>query len=168
VVLCTGAWAGSSRDWLGLDLPVEPVKGQMLALEAPAPPPRSILWSDRAYLVPRPDGTLRVGATVERAGFDVRPTSGGIAALLDAARELLPDTRDSRFLRAWAGLRPGSPDHLPLVGPLASRPGLWLGVGHHRNGILLSALTGRALAEGVLAGSWPAGLAALDPQRFCG
>jgi glycine oxidase len=168
VILCTGAWAGGSREWLGLDLPVEPVKGQMLALESPVPPPGPILWSDGAYLVPRPDGTLRIGATVERAGFDVRPTAAGIAALLAAARNVLPDTAGCRFLRAWAGSRPATPDHLPLVGPLAARPGLWLGVGHHRNGILLSALTARALAAGVLGGRWPEGLDALDPRRFCG
>src|SRR5262245_31872711 len=88
VILCTGAWAGGSREWLGIDLPVEPVKGQMLALESPVPAPGSILWSDAAYLVPRPDGTLRVGATVERAGFDVQPTAAGIEALLTAARNV--------------------------------------------------------------------------------
>jgi glycine oxidase len=168
VVLCTGAWARGSGEWLGVDIPVEPVKGEMLALEAPQPPPVAIVWSDAAYLVPRPDASLRVGATLERAGFDIRPTAGGVGALLEAARNLLPDTQGCRFLRAWAGSRPGTPDHLPLVGPWVSRPGLWLGVGHYRNGILLCALTARALAAGVLGGTWPADLAALDPRRFCG
>jgi glycine oxidase len=167
VVLCSGAWARASGEWLGVTLPVEPIKGQMLAIETPVPPLASIVWGDGAYLVPRPDGSLRVGATLERAGYDTRPTAGGVALLLDAARELLPDTQRCRFLSTWAGLRPATPDHLPLVGPLAAWPGVWLGVGHHRNGILLSALTARALAEAILGGAWPAGLAALDPQRFC-
>jgi glycine oxidase len=166
VVLCSGAWARASGEWLGLALPVEPVKGQMLALETPVPPLPSILWGDGVYLVPRPDGSLRVGATVERAGYDTRPTAGGLALLLDAARALLPDAARCRFQSTWAGLRPATPDQLPLVGPLATRPGVWLGVGHHRNGILLSALTARALASGILAGAWPDGLGALDPQRF--
>jgi glycine oxidase len=166
VVLCTGAWAGASAAWTGAALPVEPIKGQMLAIESPVPAPRSILWGEGAYLVPRPDGSLRVGATVERAGFDARPTAGGLAALLEAAAELLPDTRRCRFLRTWAGLRPATPDHLPLVGALPARPGAWLAVGHHRNGILLSALTARALAQGILSGRWPPGLEALDPKRF--
>jgi glycine oxidase len=166
VVLCTGPWAAASEAWTGVSLPVEPIKGQMLALEAPTPAPGSILWSDGAYLVPRPDGSLRVGATMERAGFDARPTAGGLAALLEGAASLLPDTRRCRFLRTWAGLRPATPDHLPLVGPLPARSRGWLAVGHHRNGILLSALTARALAQGILGGSWPAGLEALDPQRF--
>jgi glycine oxidase len=168
VVLCTGAWARGSGEWLAVDLPVEPVKGEMLALDTPEPPPGAIVWSDSVYLVPRPDGSLRVGATLEHAGYDVRPTAGGIRTLLEAARNVLPDTGGCRFLRAWAGSRPGTPDHLPLVGPLSSRPGVWLGVGHYRNGILLSALTARALAAGVLGGTWPADLVALDPQRFCG
>jgi glycine oxidase len=167
VVVCTGAWARSSGQWLGIELPVEPVKGQMLALEAPVPAPGSILWSDAAYLVPRPDGTLRIGATLERVGYHALPTAGGVAALLAAARNVLPDTDGCRFLRTWAGLRPGTPDHLPLVGTLAAQPGIWLGVGHHRNGILLSSLTARALTAGVLGGRWPAGFEALDPQRFC-
>jgi glycine oxidase len=166
VVLCTGAWSRGSGEAFGLELPVEPEKGQMLALEAPVPLPRSILWSDDVYLVPRPDGSLRVGATVERTGFDAEPTAGGVAQLLERARRLLPHTERCRFLRTWAGLRPATPDHLPLVGPLARHPGLWLAVGHHRNGILLSALTGRALASGILSGQWPADLAAFDPQRF--
>jgi glycine oxidase len=166
VVLCTGAWARGSGEWIGAPLPIEPVKGQMLALETPLPPPVTILWSDDVYLIPRRDGTLRIGGTVERAGYDVRPTAGAIADLLGAARALLPDTERCQFIRAWAGLRPATPDHLPLVGPLPAHPGLWLGVGHHRNGILFSALTGRALAEGVQSGGWPAGLEALDPQRL--
>jgi glycine oxidase len=165
VVLCTGAWADGAC--AGSALPVEPVRGQMLAIETPVPPPGAILWGDGAYLVPRSDGTLRIGATVERVGFDARVTAGGIAALLAGASALLPDVRDCRFLRAWAGLRPATPDQLPLVGPCPGQPGLWLGVGHHRNGILLSALTARALSAGVLGSGWPAGLIALDPQRFC-
>jgi len=134
VVLCTGAWARSASDWLGTDVPVAPVKGQMLALEPVAPRGGPILWSRDVYLVPRRDGELRVGATVERAGF--------------------------------AGLRPGTPDDLPLVGAAPGAPGAWLAAGHYRNGILLAALTGAALASEILEGARLPGLDAFDPARF--
>jgi glycine oxidase len=162
VVLCTGAWLPPStdRDW-----PVMPVKGQMLALEA-ASAPRSILWSDATYLVPRPDGSLRVGATVEHAGFDARPTAAGVTRLLGAAQALLPDLRDARFLRAWAGLRPGTPDHLPLLGPVPHTRGLWVAAGHYRNGILLAPWTGRAMRDLILHTKPTPGLEACAPDRF--
>jgi glycine oxidase len=166
VVLCTGAWSARARDWLGTPVPVVPVKGQMLALEPSALCHGPILWSADAYLVPRPDGELRVGATVEHAGFDARPTAAGIAALLAGACALVPALRDAALARVWAGLRPGTPDELPLVGPVANAPGAWLAAGHYRNGILLASLTGAALASELLDGARLPGLEAFDPARF--
>ena len=166
VVLCTGAWAPALSGPLGAALPIEPVKGQMLALALPGAPLRSIVWGKGIYLVPRADGTLAVGATVEHAGFDPEPSAEGVAWLLASARELLPPLGAAHFLRAWAGLRPGSPDGLPLVGPLPGAPGAWIAAGHHRNGVLLSALTAHAVADWLLAGErWPE-LDVLDPARF--
>jgi glycine oxidase len=166
VVVCAGAWSAPLGRALGRRWPVEPVRGQMLALEAPQPPLASIVWSAGAYLVPRPDATLRVGATVERCGFAAHPSAAGVARLLEGARSTLPALGDSRFLSAWAGLRPETPDHLPLVGPVAALPGLWLATGHYRNGILLSALTARALADWMLEGRRTEGIEVLDPDRF--
>ena len=166
VVLCTGAWSRLVGDWIQAAWPVEPVKGQMLALEAPRPPLTSIVWSRDAYIVPRPDGSVRVGATVERVGFDARPTARGLSELLGGACATLPALGSSRFVSAWAGVRPSSPDGLPLLGPVASWAGLWLATGHHRNGILLSAVTSRLIAQGVLEGHWSADYEVFEPSRF--
>jgi glycine oxidase len=165
-ILCTGAWARRASDWLGFEVPVEPVKGQMLALDAPTVRGGPILWSRDVYAVPRNDGELRIGATVEHAGFDARPTAAGTASLLDGAFALVPELRGAALLRVWAGLRPGTPDELPLVGAVPGVPGAWLAAGHYRNGILLAALTGAAIASEVLDGRRLPGLEAFDPARY--
>ena len=165
-VLCTGAWARRASDWLGFEVPVAPVKGQMLALETAAPRGGPILWSREVYAVPRGDGELRIGATVERAGFDARPTAAGVASLLAGAFALVPGLRAASLCRVWAGLRPGTPDELPLVGAVPGVPGAWLAAGHYRNGILLAALTGAALAAEILDGRRLPGLEAFDPARY--
>jgi len=164
VVLCPGSFAAECAAWIGPEarIPVEPVRGQIVALEAPAP--RCIVWGPGAYLVPKLDGSLVVGATVERVGFDARTTAAGVEGLLAAARALLPETADARFLGASAGLRPDTPDHLPLVGPWPSAPGLVIAAGHYRNGVLLAPLTGQLVADGVLGKGW--GELAFDPARF--
>jgi glycine oxidase len=164
VVLCPGSFAAECAAWIGpgARIPVEPVRGQIVALEAPAP--RCIVWGRGAYLVPKLDGSLVVGATVERVGFDARPTAGGVETLLAAARALLPETAAARFLSASAGLRPDTPDHLPLVGPWPGAPGLVLAAGHYRNGVLLAPLTGQLVADGVLGKGWAE--PAFDPARF--
>jgi glycine oxidase len=165
-ILCTGAWARRASDWLGFEVPVAPVKGQMLALDAPTVRGGPILWTRDVYAVPQNDGELRIGATVERAGFDARPTAAGAASLLDGAFALLPELRGAALLRVWAGLRPGTPDELPLVGAVPGAPGAWLAAGHYRNGILLAALTGAAIASEVLDGRRLPGLEAFDPARY--
>ncbi len=167
VALCPGSFASSFSAWLGpgARIPIEPVRGQLVSLEPPpASAPRTIVWARDAYLVPRRDGSLVVGATVERVGFDARVTAGGVATLLAAARTLLPGLADARFLGASAGLRPDTPDHLPLVGPWPGAPGLVLAAGHYRNGVLLAPLTGQWIADGVLGKGWAE--PAFDPARF--
>lgn len=157
VVLAAGAWSGPLAREGGLRLPVEPVRGQILALDNLPGGPERIVWGGGAYLVPRRDGSVTVGATVERVGFDARVTAAGAASLLAAAPRLLPLLADATFRRAWAGLRPAAPDRLPVLGPAADVPGLFLATGHFRNGILLSAVTGELLADWILAGRapWP-------------
>jgi glycine oxidase len=170
VVLATGAWSGAA-EWLPERArpPVRPVKGQILELRAPdgAPPCERILASERVYLVPRPDGRLIAGATTEERGFDTTVTAGGIHELLREAYRLLPDVAEMELVESMAGLRPGTPDNLPLIGP-GALDGLVLACGHYRNGILLAPLTGEAVAELLDTGELPAAAAAARPvsSRF--
>ena len=149
VVLANGAWSGTT-EWLPDHArpPVRPVKGQILELRRRdgEPPARHILASERVYLVPRGDGRLIVGATVEEMGFDTAVTAAGVHELLREAYRLLPDVAEMELFGATAGLRPGTPDNLPLVGPGAI-DGLLLATGHFRNGILLAPLTAQAVAD---------------------
>jgi glycine oxidase len=149
VLLANGAWSGATP-WLPEHArpPVRPVKGQVLELRRrdAEPPARHILASERVYLVPRGDGRLIVGATVEEMGYDTAVTAGGVHELLREAYRLLPDVAEMELLDAIAGLRPGTPDNLPLVGPGAI-DGLVLATGHFRNGILLAPLAAQAVAD---------------------
>ncbi len=149
VVLASGAWSGAA-EWLPEHArpPVRPVKGQLLELRRRdrERPTRHILASERVYLVPRDDGRLIVGATVEEMGFDTAVTAGGVHELLREAYRLLPDVAELELLDASAGLRPGTPNNLPLVGPGAIE-GLVLATGHFRNGILLAPLAARTVAD---------------------
>ncbi|MGN6662659.1 MAG: glycine oxidase ThiO [Solirubrobacterales bacterium] len=149
VVLAAGAWSGAA-EWLPQHArpPVRPVKGQVLELRrrGEEPPARHVLASERVYLVPRPDGRLIVGATVEEMGFDAAVTAGGVHELLREAYRLLPDVAEMELVDATAGLRPGTPDNLPIVGRGAIE-GLFLATGHYRNGILLAPLAAEALAD---------------------
>jgi len=149
VVLATGAWAADAQ-WLpdAARPPVRPVKGQILELRARdgAAPCRRIVASERVYLVPRPDGRLILGATVEEQGFDTAVTAGGVHELLREAYRLLPDVAEMELVEATAGLRPGTPDNLPLIGASGVEGLLWA-TGHYRNGILLAPLTANMLVE---------------------
>jgi glycine oxidase len=149
VVLAAGAWSGLA-EWLPQPArpPVRPVKGQILELCARdgVPPCERIVASERVYLVPRADGRLVVGATVEEQGFDTAVTAGGVHELLREAYRLLPDVAEMELTEAMAGLRPGTPDNLPRVGPSPVDGLLWA-TGHYRNGILLAPLAANAIAD---------------------
>jgi glycine oxidase len=153
VVLAAGAWSGGV-EWLPPEArpPVRPVKGQVVELRAldGTAPCKRILASERVYLVPRPDGRLIAGATVEERGFDTTVTAGGVHELLREAYRLLPEVAELELVEAAAGLRPGTPDNLPRIGP-APLEGLLWATGHYRNGILLAPLTAERIAE-LLAG----------------
>lgn len=173
VVVCGGCWTAELSNWLSESgaarvptLPIHPVRGQILALEAPSPPLRSIVFGPDAYLVPQRDGAVLVGATEELEGFDARVTAEGLGSLLAAASELVPALARATFRDAWAGLRPGSPDGLPGIGTLEGFTGLSLAAGHFRNGILLAPLTGRLTSDIVLGKAAPADLADFDPGRW--
>jgi glycine oxidase len=149
VVLASGAWSGQA-EWLPIDArpEVRPVKGQIAELRARegSLPCERIVSSERVYLVPRADGRLIVGATVEEQGFDTTVTVGGVHELLREAYRLVPEVAEMELVEVTAGLRPGTPDNLPLIGP-GSIEGLILATGHYRNGILLAPLTAERVAE---------------------
>jgi glycine oxidase len=154
VILAAGAW---SQDIAGLPQtarpPVRPVKGQMLALrmESNVPLLRHVLWAPKAYLVPREDGRLIIGATSEERGFDASLTAGGMFALLEGAWRVLPGIEELAIDEMWVGFRPGSRDDAPLLGP-SPVEGLVLATGHHRNGILLTPVTAGAVSDFILRG----------------
>ena len=168
VVLAAGAWSGRA-EWLPEPArpPVRPVKGQVLELRTRdgAPPCERIVASERVYLVPRPDGRLIAGATSEEQGFDAAVTAGGVHELLREAYRLLPEVAEMELVDATAGLRPGTPDNLPLIGPGAIE-GLVLATGHYRNGILLAPLTAGAIAAVLAGGQLPEALAPAHPARM--
>jgi glycine oxidase len=167
VVLACGAWSGAAG-WLPewARPPVRPVKGQILELRTldGEQPCERIVASERVYLAPRPDGRLIVGATTEERGFDSTVTAGGVHELLREAYRLLPDVAEMELVEAMAGLRPGTPDNLPLIGP-GALDGLILACGHHRNGILLAPMTGEAIAALLQSTDIPAPLAAALSTR---
>jgi glycine oxidase len=166
VINAAGAWAGL----LAGDVrppAVEPVRGQIVAFELAPPLLRHVVCSSRGYLVPRADGRLLAGSTMERAGFDKSVTAAGLRAVLEVALEIAPALGDVRVADAWAGLRPGTPDGLPIIGP-GQAPGLIHAAGLLRNGILLGPLVGE-LAAALARGERPeVDLAPFDPARFAG
>ncbi len=172
VVLAAGAW---SRQIEGLPPelrpPVRPVKGQIVALQmdASAPLVRHVVWAPNVYLVPRLDGRLLLGATMEEKGFDPSLTAGGILSLLEAAWRAIPAIEELPVAEMWVGHRPGSRDDAPILGP-APLDGLVYATGHHRNGILLTPVTADTIARYVLGGEVdpamrPFGIARFAPAR---
>jgi glycine oxidase len=168
VVLAAGAW---SRGIAGLapELrpPVRPIKGQMLALrmEAAAPLLSHVVWAPGAYLVPRQDGRLLIGATVEEKGYDASLTAGGILTLLEAAWRAVPAVEELPIDEMWVGHRPGSRDDAPILGA-GPIEGLVYATGHHRNGILLTPITADAIARLVLDGVAEPAIRPFGIERF--
>ena len=145
--------------------PVRPAKGQMIALRAEGLKVERVLWSDKVYLVPRNDGRILAGATVEYVGFDRNVTAGGIEKLLHGAIELAPALAAARIEETWSGLRPDSPDHLPILGP-AEMDRLLFATGHFRSGILLAPITARLTGEWITQGRVSVDWERFSPLRF--
>ena len=147
VVLAAGAWSGELAN-----VRVHPVKGQLLHLhtrEGSAPLAQRIIRTPRCYIVPRADGRVVVGGTVEEKGFDTSTDAGAVHQLLEAAWEVLPDVWELEFVQVIAGLRPATPANRPLIGP-SETDGLIYATGHYRNGILLAPLTAQRVADALL------------------
>ncbi len=170
VLIAAGPWSGDLEGVpAGVVPPVRPVKGQVIRLRTAVPflrrCTRALVRGSSVYLVPRADGEIVVGATQEELGFDTRVTAGGLWELLRDAHELLPGITELEFAEVSAGLRPGSPDNAPVMGASAL-PGLYLGTGHFRNGVLLAPVSADILAATLLDEPVPAEAAPFTPDRF--
>ncbi|MBD0370792.1 MAG: glycine oxidase ThiO [Pyrinomonadaceae bacterium] len=153
VVIAGGAWASSLMTEGAGAIQIEPVRGQMLCFDARALAARHVIYSPRGYLVPRMDGRLLAGSTTERAGFDKRVTVEGAHTILTHALEIAPRVGRLSLVDAWSGLRPRVADDLPVLGASTQTRGLFYGVGHYRNGILLAPITGELIAEEMMSGT---------------
>jgi glycine oxidase len=170
VVLAAGAWTHRLEGLPPDVVPViRPVKGQVVRLRTRAPflsrTIRGVVRGSSIYLVPRSDGEIVIGATQEEMGYDTTVTAGGLWELLRDARELIPGVTELEFAEVCAGLRPGSPDNAPVLGP-AALPGLLLATGHFRNGVLLTPVTGEVMSEALTTGRVPDVARAFTPERF--
>jgi len=163
VVIAAGAWSAEVRG-LPRPLPVEPVRGQMAAVPWPGGPP-AILYHDHCYVLAR-GGAALLGSTMERAGFDSRVTNEGLAQIFRGAVRLLPGLETQPVMRMWAGLRPGTPDGRPILGPDPDVQRLWYATGHGRNGVLLASLTGEITGDLLARGETDVDIAALEIGRF--
>ncbi|PYX35120.1 MAG: hypothetical protein DMG75_15165, partial [Acidobacteria bacterium] len=163
VVNCAGAWSGQ----LGpARFPTRPVRGQMLAVAAPSRTLlRHVVRAPEIYLVPRSDGRILIGSTVEEAGFDKRTDPDTIHRLHQAAVGLIPELAQARILEDWAGLRPGTPDDLPILGA-TSVAGYYVATGHFRDGILLAPVTAQLMAQVVMGGKIDYDISAFSAARF--
>jgi glycine/D-amino acid oxidase-like deaminating enzyme len=169
VVVAAGAWSA-----LLADIPIQPVKGEVIMLAQPpfsskegAVLPVPVVWGEGVYCVPRPHlgegGRLLIGATVQEEGFDTHPTPEGRDQLWGAARKLMPSLKNWQLADHWAGLRPKSPDGLPLLGP-SGRDGVFVAGGQYRNGILFAPAIAQEMADIILGKG--AVIPDFDPQRF--
>jgi glycine oxidase len=167
VVLAAGAWAGAIDVDGACVPPLRPVRGQLLHMGWRGRPLDTILWGPECYIVPRVDGTILVGATVEDVGFDEYATAAGVRDLLDAACDMMPEGWGATFLSARVGLRPATPDELPAIGFDSRVKGLLHASGHYRNGVLLAPLTAKLVADFLTNDDrGDASLAAIAPSRF--
>lgn len=165
VLIAAGAWSSRFGTALGREIPVYPVRGQIVALRGLPVQIKHVLYSYSGYAVPWPDGRLLLGATQEEAGYDPRTTVSGVMQVLTGARHLVPGIDHAEIDEVWAGLRPGCADAVPLLGPVASVPNVWLATGHFRNGVLLGPYTARLISESILAGKPDPVLAPFLPDR---
>jgi glycine/D-amino acid oxidase-like deaminating enzyme len=163
VVNCAGAWSCQVSPY---PVPTRPRKGQMLCVTMPSRLfLRHVVRSPEVYLIPRSDGRLLIGATVEDVGYDKRVDPATIQRLRQSALNLMPGLRDARMLEDWAGLRPGTPDDLPILGATPI-PGYFVATGHFRDGILLAPITAKLMAQVIVDGKTEYNLSPFSPERF--
>ena len=154
LILATGAWSARYESWFSITLPVSPLRGQIILLQQPSQALQHIIFGDTIYLAPKGNAII-VGATKENVGFDAQVTEEGTKWLYNSAITLMPELRQSTIQASWAGLRPKTPDTRPILGKAPGWENVILAIGHNSVGILLSAITGTAIAELVATGNVP-------------
>jgi glycine oxidase len=164
VVVAAGCWSARFEKALGLPIPVVPAKGQMVVARLPVPATRHVVYQD-VYVIPRASGEHILGSTVEYVGHDKRVTVEGLTSILARATRLVPALREAEMVASWGCLRPATPDGMPVIGPVPGRRGALLASGHFRHGILLGPVTGRLVADLVVAGRAAIPLEAFRPDR---
>lgn len=155
LIIAAGAWSANLGAMLQFPLPVVPIRGQILSLITHQPPIRHTLYTHDGYMVPKADGRLVVGATEDEAGFDTSSTVEATLSLLSIACKLVPEAKSAKVHQLWAGLRPATPNRLPLMGAIPGLQNAFAAVGHFRNGILLTPITGALMAENITSGRTP-------------
>jgi len=164
VVLAAGCFSAQIAD-LARYAPMRPVRGQMVALRSEKVNVQRVLRSEHGYVVPRDGGRMVAGSTTENAGYEKGVTAGGIEQILRAALEIAPGLAEAAIVETWSGLRPGTPDHLPILGP-TDIEGLLIATGHYRNGILLAPVTAKLVREWITEGQTSLAVEAFSPMRF--
>ncbi len=164
ILVAAGCWSATLGPECARLAPTKPIRGQILALKTAGPCLRRVIRGP-AYLVPRKDGRVLVGSTMEDVGFDKSTTGEALARLRTSAEEMVPRLREAKIAESWAGLRPDSPDHLPILGG-CDIENLFFATGHYRNGILLAPATARVLTDLILRGSSSVPIEIFSPLRF--
>ncbi|GMQ91887.1 MAG: glycine oxidase ThiO [Gammaproteobacteria bacterium] len=167
-LLTAGAWTAKLLQSTGLALPIYPVRGQMLLLQAKPGLVSHILLQDQKYMVPRSDGHILIGSTLERVGFDKSTTRDALEALQQWAVRHVPLLKDVAIIQQWAGLRPGTDDGVPFIGPHPQMQGLYFCAGHFRNGLVSAPASARILVDMLLQRAPIFDLDPFDMQRRCG
>ncbi len=150
VLLASGSWSGELAEQLGFALPIKPVKGQIVLLKGAAGLMKSIVKHDDAYFVPRADGRILVGASMEFVGFERGNTEQVSDQLMASMQKIAPGLKDLEMEHQWMGFRPGSPDGLPYLGDVPNMKGLWVASGHYRNGVGLAPITAEIMSRKIL------------------
>ncbi len=167
VLVTAGAWSSRLLGSVGVNIEIEPVRGQIVLLRCLRLPVRHIVECGPRYVVPRADGRILIGSTEERVGFDKRNTAVGLSGILDFAERLVPALADATFETAWAGLRPRACDGLPYLGQIPGTSNLYVASGHFRDGLNLSPITARLMGQLICGETPEIALAALEPRRRC-
>ena len=168
VIIAAGAWSRICGEWFGFNVPIGPVKGQMLSLRPSALFLSHPVMSSQGGLFPKKDGTIHVGATHEHAGFDKTNTPEGIIHILRAVSALIPALSNAPIENFWSGLRPWCDDYLPVIGPIPGWEGATIAAGHYRMGIVCSPITAKVVHELIVDNSPNELIRPFSPERFCG